>query len=85
MHIGAALLLFADQRAVDVNVARGRLLQIIDAAEQGGLAGAARADDRDLLRPRHLEVDAAQHLGLAETLVQVDDSQQRVHAAATLP
>ena len=62
MHVAAVDLLLADQRAVDVDVAGGRLLEIVDAAQQRRLARAARADDRDLLAARNVEADAGQHL-----------------------
>ena len=79
MHEPAVDLLLADQRAVDPDVARGRLLEIVDAAQQRRLARAARADDRQLLAPRDVDADALEDLQRAEALVQVDDPEQRVH------
>src|SRR5581483_4598980 len=47
-----------DQLPVQVDVALLRALQVVDAAQQGALAGAARADDGDLLPGRHVEAHA---------------------------
>jgi hypothetical protein len=80
--LAVARLALADQLAVDVDAAGARLLEIVDAAQQGGLARAARADDRDDLAAGHIEVDAGQHLEREEALVQVDDAQQRIHVSA---
>src|SRR5262249_43080982 len=79
VDVGAVHLLLADQLAIDVDVAGGRLLPIVDSAEQGGLAGAARADDRDLLAARHIERNAREHLQLGEALVQIDDLEKGYH------
>ena len=60
--------------AVDEDVAGGRLLQVVDAAQQGRFAGAAGADDHDHLPGLDVEVDAAQRLHLAKVFVQIGDA-----------
>ena len=52
--------------AVDQHAARGRVLQPGDDAQQRGLAAARRADEDDELAVVDLEVDALQHVDLAE-------------------
>ena len=52
-------LLLADQLIVDVDVTRGRLFQIVDAAQQCRLARAARADDRELFAARNVGANAS--------------------------
>src|SRR6185295_5754076 len=79
VDVAAIDLLLADQLAVDVDVAGGRLLQIVDAAQQRGLAGAAGTDDGYLLATRHLQGNAGQHLQLEEALMQIDDLEERGH------
>ena len=58
--------------AVDQHAARGRILQPGDDAQQRRLAAAGRADEDDELAVLHLEVDALQHLDLAEGLSLMD-------------
>ena len=59
------------------------LLQAVDAADEGGLAGAGRADDDDHFLRGHADVDVAQHVKLAEPLVHVaaDDDGFVIHLA----
>src|SRR5215510_7871809 len=62
--------------AVDHDRSGRRLLQAIEAAQQGRLARARRADHEDELALGHAEVDALQHVQMAEVLVDaagVDD------------
>src|SRR6185295_5952265 len=46
-----------DQRAADADLARARPLQARDRAQRGGLAAAARAEQREELPRGHLEAD----------------------------
>ena len=55
-----------DALAVEQDLAAGRAEAAADEVEQGRLAGAVRADDRDALARRDREVGAADDLGLAE-------------------
>ena len=61
----------ADRLAVDGDLALLERLQEIDAGKQRALARAARPDDGHDLAARHVEVDAPEHLGVAEALVDV--------------
>ena len=64
-----------------------RGLQAVQDAQQGGLAAAARADDRDELARAHVETHVAQHLKIVppalarEDLADILDLQHRVWAA----
>src|SRR5260221_1465834 len=58
----------AKRLAIDRDEASGRLLEKGDAAQKRALAGSRGADDADDLAGRNLEIDAVQHLGLAEAL-----------------
>ncbi len=61
--------LVADEFPIDRQPAGVDLLQMVDAAEEGALAGARGSDDaHDLLR-LDFEVDAPQHLQPAEAFV----------------
>ena len=55
-----------DVDAIDQHLAGGRILQPGDDAQQGGLAAAGRPDENDELAVVHVEVDALQHIDLAE-------------------
>ena len=55
-------------------------LQQVDAPQQCRLARARGADDADHLTDAHVEVDALEHLVLAEVLVQLLDVDRRVAA-----
>ena len=57
----------------DADLAGVGALQAGDAAQEGGLAAAARAEQRDQPARRHRQVDAPQHLGGAEGLRQAGD------------
>ena len=75
----------ADQVAVHLDPAAVDLLEVVDAADEGRLAGAGRPDDADRLALRDLERDALQHLEPAEALVDVlgvhdEPSRHRRHA-----
>ncbi len=67
----------ADLHAVDRDRAGIIGLEQVHAAQHGGLAAARSADDADHLAARNVEIDAAQHLVLAEALVQVAHLDQR--------
>src|SRR5579884_2738732 len=58
----------ADELAVHVDTAIVDLLQVVDAAQERGLAGAARADNHHHLSPADSEIDAVQDNEIAETL-----------------
>jgi hypothetical protein len=55
--------------AVDHHAAGGRLLETVEAAQQGGLARARGTDDEHQLPLRQQEVDALQDVKRAEMLV----------------
>src|SRR5262249_39127247 len=59
----------ADEPAVDPEAARVDLLQVVDAAQEGRLAGAGRTDDADDLARRDLQRDTFQHFEPPEALV----------------
>src|SRR5690606_3379080 len=62
-----------DVDPLDEDLASGRLLEQVDRAQQGGFAGPGRSDDaHHLALPDH-QVDALEHLDVAEALVQVSD------------
>ena len=69
----------ADALAVDPDLAAGRALEKIHAAQQGRLARAAGSDDGDALALGELEVDALQHFQGAEALMQIDDADEGGH------
>ena len=60
-----------DLLALDEDLAAGGDLEQVDAAQQRGLAGARRADDAHDLPVADVEVDALEHLVVAEVLVEV--------------
>src|SRR3954467_2415024 len=68
----------ADAFAGDGDVPGGGPLEMSYAAQQRGLARAARADDRDLLARSDGEMDVFQDLDLAEALGDTDDLDQLV-------
>ena len=70
-----------DLLAADDDAARVDRLEQVDAAQQGRLAGAGRADQADDLVLLEREVDAAQHLELAERLVHVLHAERLAHAS----
>ena len=59
--------------AVDDDAALLVLLQPVDAADHGRLAGARRPADHDALAALDREVDVAQHVEFAVPLVHADD------------
>jgi hypothetical protein len=62
----------ADQVAVHLDAAGVDLLQVVDTAQERGLAGPRRADNADGLALTDLEIDAFQDMQPAEALVNVD-------------
>ena len=64
-----------DQPVADADLARGHGLEPGDHGQQGGLAAAGGADQRDELARAGLEVDALEHLDDAVALAQVADGQ----------
>jgi hypothetical protein len=85
---GAAV---ADRMAVDEDLALVDPLEVVDAADERRLAGAARPDDADDLAPLHVEVDAAQRRDVAVALVHAarldgrDGGVGRAHRAVPRP
>ena len=79
VHVDAAR---GDLLAVDDDAARVDRLEQVDAAQEGRLARAGGADQADDLVLRDVEVDPAQHLELAERLVETLDL-DRAHAEAS--
>src|SRR5262249_1545215 len=65
----------ADQLAVNVDAATVDLLQMVDAAQKGRLAGATGPDDHHNFAPLYPHGDAAQHLVAVEVFMDVS----RVH------
>ena len=59
--------------AADADVPRGLGLQAGDDPQQGGLAAAGGAQQHDELAVGDVEVDALQHVGLAEGLADLVD------------
>ena len=70
-----------DVPSVHPDMAAGRTLQQVQAAEKRALARARRPDDRDDLAPLDLSVDILQDDGLSEALGQVLDPDQDVARA----
>jgi hypothetical protein len=66
------------QLAVDPQPSCVDLLEVVDAAQEGRLAGARRAQQAHDLARSHLERDALQHLEAAEALVHLLGAQHRV-------
>ncbi len=71
-----AFLAIADGLAGQPDAAALELFQQVDAAQQGGLARAAGADQGDHVAAIQGQVDALEHLHGAKALVQVIDAQQ---------
>ena len=64
-------------RAVDADLALADGLEPGDHGEQGRLAAAGGADERDEFAGPRLEIDALEHLDRAEALAQAPDGQRR--------
>src|SRR5665647_2841588 len=64
----AVRLTVADEFAVDAEPAGGEHLEVVDAAQEGGLSRSARTDQAHDLAALHLERDALQDLVRAEAL-----------------
>ena len=77
----AVALPIADQLVIDINAAALIRLQEVDATQQGGLAGAAGADDADHFARLDLEVDPLEHFEVAVPLVDVLDADHRMPIA----
>ena len=56
-RIAAVDLLFAEQGAIQIDVPCARRFHVVDAAQHGRLAAAARPDDRGLVAPLQGRVD----------------------------
>jgi hypothetical protein len=67
-----ALQVVGELDTVDHDAALLVLLQAVDAADHGGLAGARGPADHDALALGHAQVDVAQHVEIAEPLVHPD-------------
>jgi hypothetical protein len=74
-----------DHLAVEEDVAVVDVDEQVDAAQQGGLARAGGADQRDRLVLGDLQVDALQHLAIAEGLGDAFDCDHRGAAHRTRP
>ena len=66
-----------DPAPVEVDASGAGPQEAGDGAQQGGLAGAVRSDQRDDLSPLHLERDAVQRRQAAIAGDQVLDAQRR--------
>ena len=73
----AVLLAVADERAVDVDVPGVEAFEVVDAAQEGALAGAAGTDDDDDLAAGDVHREAAEDFQLAVALVDVDAADHR--------
>ena len=62
----------------DLDGPLGRVLQEVDAAQEGALAGAGPPEDDDHLALVDLEIDPRQHLDVAKALVEPFDLHDRV-------
>ena len=71
--------------AVNDDAPRVDRLEQVDAAKQCRLAGAGRADQADDLVLGHREIDAAQHLELAEALPDPFEEHRRAGAHDSTP
>ena len=71
----------ADEVPVDFDAATVDLLQMIDTAQEGRLAGARRADDADDLLLAHVQGDAIQHLVPAKVLLDIHRADDQVRQA----
>ena len=69
----AAVAAADDVHAADLDLAGGRVLEEVEAAQEGALARAGRADEHDDLALVHLQVDALEHVVAAEVLLQFFD------------
>ncbi len=65
-------------QAVDDQIAAGDFFQLVDAAQQGGFAGAGRPDDHHHFAFVDLQIDVVQHLGLAKMLGDVFKFNHRI-------
>src|SRR5262249_55023921 len=65
--------------------ATGRILETVDAAQQGRLAGTGAADNGDDVAVARRQRHALQHIQLAELLVQVLDMDRFGRGAAAVP
>ncbi|MCY1367093.1 hypothetical protein D9M69_540090 [compost metagenome] len=77
LHLGVV-----DLEAIDEQLPATDDLQLVDAAQQGGLARTGRADDDHHLAAADLQVDVMQHLGTAEVL---GDALELDHRIFSLP
>ncbi|MDT4829695.1 hypothetical protein FQZ97_631220 [compost metagenome] len=77
LHLGVV-----DLEAVDVQLTATDDFQLVDAAQQGGLARTGRADDDHHLAAADLQVDVVEHLGTAEVL---GDALELDHRIFSLP
>ena len=82
---GVALLAVADDGAVDGDPPAVDLLQVVDAAQEGGFARAGRAEDHHHLAAAHVQVDALEHLEAAKALVHPFGEDHRVSFVAHRP
>ena len=87
-HFGAHLvdvgLLRGDLGVLEEDAAARGLLQQVHAAQKRGLARAGRAQDHHHLAAADVQVDAAQHLVVAERLAQVLDADDGLVRSARL-
>ena len=79
------LLLQAQLFAGDQDLALVRVLQQVDAAQEGGFARAGRSEDGDHVAVAGGEGDALEHFEVAVALVQVTDFQCGVASAMDFP
>ena len=73
------LVLMGELYAIDIDLARGGLLQEIHAAHRGALAGAGGADDDQLFPLCNLKIYVLQNMEVAEKLVDIDQLDHGKH------
>jgi hypothetical protein len=78
VHLAGGVLR-AQHLSVDFDEASARAFEQIQAAQDGGLAGSRRSDDRDDLAALDLEVDAVEDLEVAEGFSETFDLHEWGH------
>src|SRR5215475_6820769 len=75
---GPVRVTLSDRRAVDDDVAAGRMRQAKEQLDERRLACAVRSDEADDAAPIYGEVDAAQHGGRAKALLNATEFDHRI-------
>ncbi len=67
-----------DIDVVDINVSASCFFKRVDAAKHGRFSGAGRSEDYDLFAGHNVQIDSAKHLVVAEVLMQIADTNDRL-------